>query len=196
MTALSIIQPQNSTATAYPPLTRAPREPVPRHLDWHMGALMRWHLMAEDSGGLLALSEVVARPGCEPPTHVHAREDEIWFILEGEVLFQLGLERILGRAGATVYLPRGVPHGFAVLSATARMLHLYTPAGIDAVFHAMSEPARGPHLPPGSEGPPDAETLARLEQAYGARGVTFVGPPLAVALAAERKRGVAITSAA
>ena len=156
--------------------------------EWHLGALMKWHIVGAQSGNLLSLGEVAVRPGCEPPIHVHAREDETWFVLEGDVIFQRGLERIHAAAGSAVLLPRGIPHGFAVQGPLARMLHIYTPAGIEDAFRAMSVPAAGPGLPPMPEGAPDPALSKALEHAYGQRGVTFVGPPLAVLLAREAQQ--------
>ena len=153
--------------------------------EWHLGTLMTWHIEGEQSGNLLTLGEVVVRPGCEPPMHVHAREDETWFVLEGDVVFQRGLERIHAGAGTAIVLPRGIPHGFAVKGLCARMLHIYTPSGIEAAFHTMSVPAEGPGLPPMPDGPPDPALAKALERVYGERGVTFVGPPLPALLARE-----------
>lgn len=159
-----------------------PVRPVPAAVDWHMGALMTWHITAAETGGLLSLGEVVVRQGGEPPLHVHAREDEAWFILEGEILFQRGHERILAGAGDAVVLPRGIPHGFAVQSAIARILHTYTPGGLEHAFRAVSLPAPERVLPPVPAAPPGAETRQRLERVFGDAGVTFVGPPLPVLL--------------
>ncbi len=158
--------------------------------EWHLGTLMIWHVVGAQSGNLLTLGEVLVRPGCEPPIHVHAREDETWFVLEGEVVFQRGLERIHAAAGTAVLLPRGVPHGFAVQGSFARMLHIYTPSGIEAAFQAMSVPAAGSGLPPLPDGPPDPELATALERVYGERGVTFVGPPLPLVLAREAEAGM------
>ena len=158
--------------------------------EWHLGTLMIWHVVGAQTGNQLTLGEVAVRPGCEPPMHVHAREDETWFVLEGEVLFQRGLERISATAGTAVVLPRGIPHGFAVQGGLARMLHLYTPSGIERAFHAMSIPAEAPGLTPKPDGPPDASLVARLEQVYGECGVTFVGPPLPAILAREARQPV------
>jgi hypothetical protein len=119
--------------------------------------------------------------------HVHAREDETWFVIEGEVLFQRGHERITVPAGSAILLPRGIPHGFAVQSPVARILHAYTPAGIEHAFRAVSVPAPSRELPPPPAGPPSPEQQAAIEKAYADRGVTFVGPPLPVILAQEGK---------
>jgi len=76
------------------------------------------------------------------------------------------------------------------------MLHIYTPSGIEAAFRAMSVPAAGPDLPPVPDGPPDAALSKVLEQVYGERGVTFVGPPLPLVLAREEEQAIANRSAA
>lgn len=167
------------------PSSAVPRRPVPAAVDWHLGSLMIWHLLGDESGGLISLGEVVVRAGAEPPLHVHAREDEAWFVLEGEILFQRGHERITAPAGTAVLLPRGIPHGFAVTSGVARILHLYTPAGLEQAFREVSTPAPRCELPPAPAAPPDADAQRVIARAYEARGVTFVGPPLPVILAAE-----------
>lgn len=143
--------------------------PVTEH---HLNALMTWHVEGSASGGTLAMGEVQLQPGDEPPLHIHAREDEVWYILDGTILFQRGVERIVREPGQAILLPRGIPHGFAVQTPKARILHLYTPAGIEEAFHAVSRAT---------------EPLAIIEAAYAERGVTFTGPPLPVLLAAERE---------
>lgn len=160
-------------------------EPQPAAVDWHLGSLMIWHVMATDTGGQLSLGEVVVRQGAEPPMHVHAREDETWYVLEGSILFQRGHERVVAGPGTAFFLPRGVPHGFAVQTPEARILHTYTPAGLEEAFRALSTPALARELPPVPDGPPDPAMLMRLQQVYGAHGVTFVGPPLSAVLAQE-----------
>jgi hypothetical protein len=82
-----------------------------------------------------------------------------------------------------VALPRGIPHGFMVQTPVARILHAYTPAGLEDAFRALSTPALG--RSPLPDRPPDPEVLARMPEVYGAHGVTFVGPPLSVVLAQE-----------
>lgn len=143
----------------------------------YLNTLMTWHVQSADSGGALAVGEVSMRPGDEPPLHIHAREDEVWYVLEGEILFQVGQERIVRRAGESILLPRGLQHGCAVQSASARILHFYTPAGLEEAFRALSV-AEGATPPPLA--PP--QVMAAFEE----RGVTFVGPPLPVLLAQEK----------
>jgi quercetin dioxygenase-like cupin family protein len=152
-------------------LTKTPAE-------WHMGSLFEWHVDGADSGGGLSLAEVLVRAGGEPPLHVHAREDEIFYVLEGDVTFMRGVERIDAGPGTSVLLPRGIQHGFAVRTATARMLVMATPAGLEEAFRAFSEPAPERTLPPAPEGPPDAAQMEALSAEFARHGVTFVGPPL------------------
>lgn len=176
-------QTPTAALTPFSALTVAP----PAHVapEWHMGALMLWHVTSADSGGLVTLGEAVVRRGLEPPMHVHAREDETWYVIDGAVVFQRGHERIRAMAGDSVFLPRGLPHGFAVESPTARLLHMYTPGGLDAAFRALSAAASAAELPPPPPGPPDASVLRQVEETFGRHGVTFVGPPLSVVLATE-----------
>ena len=143
---------------------------------FHGDTPMRWHVAADETGGALTVGEAWVRPGSEPPLHIHAREDETWYIIEGSVLFQRGVERIECGPGQSIVLPRGIPHGFAVQSQAARILHIYTPGGLESAFESLSGPEPAPIVP------------AEAEAIFGDRGVTFVGPPLPVILASERKQ--------
>lgn len=142
------------------------------------GNTFTWRVENDD----VAIAEVIARPGGEPALHVHEREDETYVVLEGELIFQLGGERFDAAAGDIAFLPRGVEHGFALRSSSARLLVFCTPGGLGAPFHALSEPAENAAPP---AGPPSAEAVAAIEVAFGAYGVTFTGPPLPFLLAAE-----------
>jgi quercetin dioxygenase-like cupin family protein len=152
------------------------------HAEWHMGSLFEWHVDGSSSGGALSLAEVKVRPGGEPPLHVHAREDEIFYVLEGELTFMRGVEQIQAGPGTSVVLPRGIQHGFAVHTPVARMLVMATPAGLEDAFRAFSEPAAERALPPVQQGPPDEAFMEALSAEFARHGVTFVGPPLPVLL--------------
>jgi quercetin dioxygenase-like cupin family protein len=151
---------------------------TPTSAEWHMGSLFEWHVDGAGTGGALSLAEVLVRAGGEPPLHVHAREDEIFYVLEGEVTFMRGVEQIEAGPGTSVVLPRGIQHGFAVRTAVARMLVMATPAGLEEAFRAFSEPAPERVLPPAPQGPPDAALMEALNAEFARHGVTFVGPPL------------------
>ena len=146
---------------------------------WYLGALFEWKARASQTGGAFSLVEVTVQPGTEPPLHVHAHEDEAYIVLNGRITFQVGDERVDAEPGSFVFLPRGVPHGFAVRSEVARAVLLLTPGGLESFFDGWSEPARERTLPPLPEGPPDVEGLTRD---LAAHGVDIVGPPPPVTL--------------
>jgi quercetin dioxygenase-like cupin family protein len=147
------------------------------------GSLLHWPLTSEDTDGTLTLGHAVVRPGGEPPLHVHAREDETFYVLDGQITFQRGNERIDAGPGDAVFMPRGVQHGFAVRTETASLLQMFTPGGLEEAFRSLSEPAPADELPPAPEGPPPAEAVEAMTARFGAYGVEFTGPPLAAMLA-------------
>ncbi len=153
--------------------------------EWFAGSLLHWHVISDETGGAFALGEALVRPGGEPPLHVHAREDETFYVLEGEVTFHRGHERIDVRTGDAVMMPRGVQHGFAVRTPTARMLQAFTPGGLEDAFRALSEPAPIDELPPAPTGPPSPDLVETMTARSADYGVEFTGPPLPVLLAAH-----------
>jgi quercetin dioxygenase-like cupin family protein len=83
-----------------------------------------------DTGGELAVFETTTSPGDGPPLHKHANQDEWWYVLEGEFVFQVGEEKFRADAGASVFGPRGIPHSFlSVGTAPGRMIISFLPAG-------------------------------------------------------------------
>jgi mannose-6-phosphate isomerase-like protein (cupin superfamily) len=148
------------------------------------GSRFIWHLTADQNAGQSSLADILVRPGTEPPLHVHAREDETYLVLEGEMTFQRGLERIAAGPGIAVHLPRGLQHGFAVHSDVARVILLVTPGGLEQGFAKLAVPTEL-ELPPLPTGPPSNEEAEALVEAFADNGVTFVGPPLPVLLAQE-----------
>src|SRR3954469_23096562 len=87
------------------------------------GEAMAWFdatLMLKVSAPDIGIIETEIGPGSEPPMHVHAREDEWFYLLDGEVTFYAGDEVFRGEAGSVVSFPRGVPHTFEVETPSAR----------------------------------------------------------------------------
>jgi hypothetical protein len=115
--------------------------------------------------------------GSSPPLHVHSREDEAFYVLNGELTFRLGDRLVPASAGTFLWGPRNVPHQFRVDSPTARLLTLFVPGGGEEIFFHMSRPAEALTLPPPSGRPamPPAELIAMAEQRYGEK---VVGPPM------------------
>jgi quercetin dioxygenase-like cupin family protein len=129
---------------------------------WWFGALAEIKASAADTGGQMTIIEVTEHPGAEAPLHVHHRDDEGFWILEGDVTFEVGDETIEASAGDYVFGPRGIPHSFTVGDRGCRMLFILVPGGIEDVIRATSEPAQTRTLPPQTEEEPTAEEMEGL----------------------------------
>lgn len=124
---------------------------------------------AEDSDGTLAFFHLVAPPMSGPPRHVHTREDELFYVLEGELVFELDGERHTVRAGDTVYLRRGVVHTYQNFTTSdARLLIATTPGTFCNLFVELSAAT-----PPGSL--PALDLIDAIATKYG---ITTLGPPM------------------
>jgi len=143
---------------------------------WYSGYLLTVLASGEETGGRFSLVEEVGRKGvsADPPLHMQTREEESFYVIEGEVTFYVGDDVIHATAGSYVQMPRGVPHRFSLESEHVRMLNLCSPAGFEGFFHALSVPAKAMTLPPPPDGPPDIAHLIRTAAAYG---VEILGPP-------------------
>jgi quercetin dioxygenase-like cupin family protein len=83
----------------------------------------------ERQGRRLAVFELTTRAGEEPPEHTHATEDEIFYVLEGDVAFRCGGERFDVADGGFMFLPRGIRHGYRINGGRdARLLVITAPA--------------------------------------------------------------------
>lgn len=143
---------------------------------WWLGSLTTIKATGRQTGGRYALVEVLEPEGVDGPLHVHHREDEGFWILEGELTFQIGETLLKAGPGSFVFGPRDVPHTYRVDRGPARILFILSPAGFEDFIYASSEPAQSPTLPPAPEGPPsegEMELLAALARAHGAE---ILGP--------------------
>jgi mannose-6-phosphate isomerase-like protein (cupin superfamily) len=123
----------------------------------------------KDNGGQFCLFESKNESGPHPgpPLHVHKYQDEVFQIIEGDYLFQVGDERIKESAGDIVFGPRTVPHTFYQLSRKAHMIFSYNPAGkMEDIMNAMAK------LMPQN---PDA-----FAKVCADNDVPFVGPPVKI----------------
>ncbi len=121
----------------------------------------------EHTAGQFAIVEARVRPGSEPPRHMHSREDEFICVLEGRVTFDRDGERLDGPSGTWLYLPRGCEHTFAVESVEARLLVMFSPAGLEGCLRESGQP-----------GDPVAEdeVIERLVATAARYGVAITGP--------------------
>ncbi len=142
--------------------------------DWFLDTLMLFKATGEGNGQTLSLIEQVLPPGFAPPLHLHPAEDEAFYILEGELTFVCGERRWHAGAGAFIFLPKNLAHGFLVEgSEPARLLQFTVPAGLERFHAEMGEPARSLTIPPPT--PPDLVKLQTLAAKYH---IEIVGPPL------------------
>lgn len=110
------------------------------------GARFTVKLTAKDTGGELSLLEVEVPAGYSAPLHVHYAEDETFWILDGDVTFEVGGERIETGPGAAVFGPRNIPHRFESEHG-ARMVWVLTPGGFEDMVREASDPANQDRLP-------------------------------------------------
>jgi quercetin dioxygenase-like cupin family protein len=138
----------------------------------YLGARFTFLADAADTGGGYSLMEVTAWPGGEPPPHIHTREDEAFYVLDGTWTFRCGGTITEAGPGTFMFMPRGLMHGFTAHDESCRALVIMTPAGLEEAFRELSdEMPPGMALPPRPLGPPSTAHLEGL----GRRGVVF--PP-------------------
>jgi len=139
---------------------------------WFFGSRTWIKATGAQTGAAYGLIEQLMPPGNESPWHVHHREDEHFYVVDGELTFIVGEQRITATAGTYVFGPREIPHGFRVEGTTpARLLLEATPAGFDQFVLTLSEPARGSGFPP--SGPPDMEKVMAVAAHYE---IEILGP--------------------
>jgi quercetin dioxygenase-like cupin family protein len=141
---------------------------------WYNGWLLTFLATAEETRGQFALLEATARRGNVPPRHVHHREEETFYVLEGEMNVTVGDRTFKATPGTLVYLPRDVAHSFAIESEQLRTLILLTPAGLEDFFKEFSVPAPAMTLPPADE--PAYGEVQQMLEAAPRYGLEFVLP--------------------
>lgn len=125
-----------------------------------VGDVYRFLATGEDTNGHYAWWEAIVPPGGGPPPHVHGREEEGFYILEGEITFTINGERLVATAGMFANMPVGTPHSFKNESGKpARMLISVAPAGLEQMFFEVGVPlAEGATTAP----PPTREEIDKL----------------------------------
>jgi mannose-6-phosphate isomerase-like protein (cupin superfamily) len=148
-----------STQASIVPQSRTARGPQ----YWFFGMLAEVKASAADTGGQYALLEITAPAGLQTPLHVHYREDEGFYVLEGSVTIEVGDETVELGAGQHAFGPRNIPHRFTVGPDGAHMIWVLTPSGFEDFVEEVSVPAEAPTVPPPSVLPPEnaAEIVLR-----------------------------------
>src|SRR5215472_14090517 len=106
-----------------------------------VGDVYRFLATGEDTNGKYALWEAIVPPGGGPPPHVHSREEEGFYILEGTITVTIGNNRLVASAGMFANMPVGTPHSFKNESSKpAKMLISVAPAGLEKMFFEVGVP--------------------------------------------------------
>lgn len=126
--------------------------------------------------GTMSVVEFLAPRGFGPPLHRHADEDELFVVLDGELAFHAGADRLEAGAGGVAFLPLGQPHTFQVLSPTARFTCVTASRAavprFDRMVTALGEPVAVPRLPD-----PGYIDATRVADVCAEHGIEIVGPP-------------------
>jgi quercetin dioxygenase-like cupin family protein len=135
---------------------------------------------SSDTAGLLAVCEGTLAPWeSGPPMHLHTRQDEALYVVEGTLLVQIGEDRHELPAGTFAWIPRDTPHTFANAgNTTVRAINVSVPGGLEGLFAEQGEYFA--HL----RGAPDPAELSRMGARYGSR---LLGAPIAAIGAPSRR---------
>ena len=134
---------------------------------WIVGDTHTLKAVGEDTKGAYMLFEASVSPQLGAPPHIHHREDEFYYVLEGELEVLDGERTFIASAGSYVYIPRGTLHRFKnVGEVPAKMLVFFTPAGMEGFFLEVGVPAQeGGTAPP--FGPEEIERTLAAAPKYG-----------------------------
>jgi len=154
------------------------RGPGEGRATWAMGSLFERLAGAEQTDGAFDLSLVTQPPGIATPLHIHTKEAEAFYVLEGTMIYRAGEQVHHLAAGSFIYLPAGVPHAFRVTGTTpVRFLGLAAPAGLMDLYDEVGLPAAQRRLP-GADGLSPEEEIPRWNEVGSRYGLQVVGPPI------------------
>lgn len=134
---------------------------------WVFGNHLSLKQTSETSDGRTCFADGTVMPGGEVPAHTHAREDELFYIMQGAIDFMLEGRKVNAEAGTFIRVPRGVVHGFRNATNTpARMLNIHTPGGFEKFFRGVGTPCVDVSEGPPKE-PPDMDKVNKACEATG-----------------------------
>jgi len=135
---------------------------------WVIGDRYTIKCDGNDTSGAFALVEAVVPPGNGPPPHIHSREDEAFYVLEGELQFHVEDRSFTATTGAWVTLARHSLHFFKNIGPKpARMLIMVTPAGLENFFREVGREAIDGETESGTPTPEDIQKLLRAAPKHG-----------------------------
>lgn len=140
---------------------------APGEGDWYQFLAGRNRVLAgaKQTDGLLSIIEFEGPPGFGPPPHIHHREDEMFYVLEGSALFHCNGEDVTYEVGGFCYLPKGLVHRFELGPDGGRILQLTTPAQFEDMVADYGYPIAADEHPEPED--PDIPRLVEVCQRYG-----------------------------
>ena len=134
-----------------------------------LGELVAYKIASDQTGGAYSLFEVETPPGSRVSPHVQHREDEAFYVLEGDYEFLVDGRTIKAGAGSLIYIPKGNLHAHkSVGKEPGRMLVSQTPGGShERFFEEIGVETKDTLTPRDSENPPDMESIAKIAAEYG-----------------------------
>ena len=125
-----------------------------------MGSMMSYKVTAEETGGAYSLAVEITPPHGGLPLHVHHREVEAMYILEGEYEIQCGDEVFRATADTFVFLPKDIPNRYQNLGDTpGKFIHITSPGGFEKLVERTSLIC--------ASGPPDMQQVKEAAEHYG-----------------------------
>ncbi len=149
------------------------KEPTEGRTIGIVGDIYRFLATSEETGGRYSMFEATVLPNGGPPPHIHRREDETFYVLEGEITFQVGDERRVAKSGTFVHMPIGILHAFKnETSQPAKMLISFAPAGLEEMFFEVGKDLAEGETPD----EPSPEEIKKLLEAGRRFGIEYKLP--------------------
>jgi mannose-6-phosphate isomerase-like protein (cupin superfamily) len=139
---------------------------------WSIGGRFTRKVGGDDTADRLSILEAVLTRTSEPRLHIHHREDEAFYILDGQLSFHVGDTVLTAGTGALALAPMGIPHTFTVDVEPSRVLVITGPAGFERFIFELGVPATSDEPPAGLAPPPGPVILPVAER----HGIEIVGP--------------------
>lgn len=121
---------------------------------------------SDTENDLVVFEQTGLTPNGGPPLHIHPFQDEWFYVIEGEYLFQVGDVKYQMKSGDTIFLPKNVQHAFLQLTERGKMLVSYLPAGKMEAFFKVTD--KWTSVP----------TQEEIKKAFADHDMVVVGPPL------------------
>jgi len=161
---------QSLVATEQASIRRAPSvKHQPRskrfYFDVGLGSIC---LSGKETGGAYCLLEVSLAPGMAVPRHTHTREDEVYFVLAGELEVIVGEKTFVLEPGDTLLAPRDIPHALRNSgNVTNHYLLVFSPSGFEEFIMATAVPAPANAIAPTEPPAVAVENVHKLATDYG-----------------------------